>query len=66
MTDFMKLSELLMDELPDGSPWHGRIGELVEKLITAGVTFATDNNVGSKWIPVTERLPEVEGRYLVY
>ena len=22
--------------------------------------FATDNNVGSKWIPVSERLPEVE------
>ena len=22
-----------------------------------GVTFATDNNVGDKWIPVTERLP---------
>ena len=27
-------------------------------LIANGVTFATDNNVGSKWIPVTERLPD--------
>ena len=27
-------------------------------LLDNGVTFATDNNVGSKWIPVTERLPE--------
>lgn len=27
-------------------------------LLANGVTFATDNNVGGKWIPVTERLPE--------
>lgn len=26
--------------------------------------FTKDNNVPSKWIPVTERLPEKEGRYL--
>lgn len=25
-----------------------------------GVTIATDNNVGGKWIPVSERLPEEE------
>ena len=29
-----------------------------DHLIANGVTFATDNNVGSRWIPVTERLPE--------
>jgi hypothetical protein len=29
-----------------------------DHLIANGVTFATDNNVGYKWIPVTERLPE--------
>ena len=34
-------------------------------LIANGVTFATDNNVGSKWIPVTERLPDEDGSYLV-
>ena len=28
--------------------------------------FATDNNVGHKWIPVTERLPEKEGLYIVH
>lgn len=32
--------------------------DLATHLIANGVTFATDNNVGSKWIPVTERLPE--------
>ena len=33
-------------------------------LLDNGVTFATDNNVGDKWIPVTERLPEERGFYL--
>ena len=27
--------------------------------------FATENNVGHKWIPVSERLPEKDGKYLV-
>ena len=31
--------------------------DLADYLIANGVTFATDNNVGSKWIPVSERLP---------
>ena len=26
----------------------------------------TDINVGSKWIPVTERLPEEDGKYIVF
>ena len=34
------------------------IAEIADHLIANGVTFATDNNVGSRWIPVTERLPE--------
>ena len=29
-----------------------------DHLLANGVTFATDNHVGGKWIPVTERLPE--------
>ncbi len=37
---------------------------IADHLIANGVTFATDNNVGSKWIPVTERLPEGSGKYL--
>lgn len=51
MTDYMKLNEFFMDELPEDSPWEGNIRGLVEKLLAAGVTF-------QKWIPVSERLPE--------
>ena len=36
-----------------------------DHLLANGVTFATDNHVGGKWIPVTERLPEVGRRVLV-
>ena len=32
--------------------------QVADHLISHGVTFATDNNDGSKWIPVSERLPE--------
>ena len=42
----------------------GEIPFCADHLIANGVTFATDNNVGSKWIPVTERLPEKKGNYL--
>jgi hypothetical protein len=31
----------------------------------AGVKSVTDNNVGGKWIPVAERLPEKEGIIVV-
>lgn len=42
------------------------VESLAEHLIANGVTFAdvSDNNVG-KWIPVSERLPEKSGKYLV-
>ena len=33
-------------------------------LITNGVTFAEDINVPTKWIPVSERLPEESDYYL--
>ena len=29
-----------------------------------GYADATDNNVGCKWIPVTERLPDKMGKYI--
>lgn len=41
-----------------------RIADLADHLIVNGVTFAEDNNVPSKWIPVTERLPDENGYYL--
>ena len=39
---------------------------VADYLLDNGVTFATDNNVGSKWISVKERLPVQEGWYLVF
>lgn len=33
---------------------------LADHLLASGVTFATDTNVGSKWISVEDRLPELE------
>lgn len=37
-----------------------------EKGYEAGKKDATDIIVGCKWIPVTEKLPEKDGRYLVF
>lgn len=52
-----KLIELLQSAPADIMGNHG-VGALADHLIANGVTFATDNNVGDKWIPVTERLPD--------
>lgn len=38
---------------------------LADHLIANGVTFAEDINVPNKWIPVSERLPEEDGIYLI-
>lgn len=38
--------------------------EVADYLIANGVTV-TDNNVGGKWIPVTERLPEPETEVVI-
>lgn len=56
-----KLIELCGDlqELPCCSTYEGQ----ADYLIANGITV-TDNNVGGKWIPVTERLPEHDGQYL--
>ena len=59
-----KLVELL--EKTPGIGWSPSAREIIaDHLIANGVTFAEDNNVPSKWIPVTERLPEKECRCLV-
>lgn len=39
---------------------------VADYLLDNGLIFATDNNVGSKWIPVTERLPEQGQAVVVY
>ena len=39
--------------------------KVADHLIAHGVTFAEDNNVPCKWIPVSERLPMDDGEYLV-
>ena len=66
------MREKLIDLVRDAIKWHPTIARVVgetdtkriaDHLIANGVTFATDNNVGSKWIPVLERLPEKDGRY---
>jgi hypothetical protein len=38
---------------------------VADHLIANGVTFAEDNNVPSKWIPVTEKVPDTAERVLV-
>lgn len=71
MTDREKLIALLEDarteveticELSHCSECPGGMacdnGIVANYLLANGVTFATDTNVGGKWIPVTERLPE--------
>ena len=62
-----KLIELLQDDdCPLLYVFGENIGTLADYLIANGVTFATDDNVPSKWIPVTERLPESKTKILVY
>ena len=61
MIDREKLAELI----GDAPVWHnGTKGEvctqIADFLLTNGVTFATDTNVGSKWISVEDRLPEAD------
>lgn len=70
MTDKEKLVDLLF-EIPmfPASMDYNRMVETIvlaaEWLADKGVTFATDKNDSSKWIPVSERLPDIDGKYLV-
>jgi hypothetical protein len=58
MTDREKLIELIGESLCNHLSLSCKLAEnIAADLISNGVTFATDNNVGT-WIPVTERLPE--------
>ena len=67
MTDREKLIELIQkakDECVNDYSDHTENEYIADRLLDNGVTFETDTNVGSKWIPVTERLPEKNGEYL--
>jgi hypothetical protein len=39
MTDYMKLVDILLDTIPEDSPWQGNIKGLVETLVANGVTI---------------------------
>ena len=59
LNDSEKKLAFLLATSPHLAAVHGcTYGKAAKDLIANGVTFATDNNVGDKWIPVTERLPE--------
>ena len=57
MTDREKLIEILYSA-ESAFYWDsndkGFIQKIADHLLANGVTFATDNNVGSKWIPASE------------
>ena len=64
MTDREKLIKILVSlNLPDEC--DEALGWMADKLIANGVTFATDTNVGSKWISVGEEPQDNADRYLV-
>jgi hypothetical protein len=48
---------------PDGHLCCNADALWADTLIANGVTFATDNNDGGKWVPVTEGLPKYTGIY---
>jgi hypothetical protein len=55
-----KLIELLEnDDCPLLYVLGENVGALADYMIANGVTFAKDIDVPSKWIPVTERLPDL-------
>ena len=60
MTDREKLKKLLMQK------GFGVEGATIatDHLIAHGVTFATDNNVGDKFVPTAERLPDEFAQFL--
>ena len=58
LTALLKDAETAYDKfIHETSVMPNKAAFFAEYLIDHGVTFATDNNVGDKWIPVTERLP---------
>lgn len=74
MTDREKLIEMLYMAHKNaaaaiagsGGDYFNALDAEADYLLANGVTFATDTNVGSKWISVKDRLPETHLRCLVY
>ena len=66
MTDRQKLVSLLDDAFEKEYTKRGLITAFhtADYLISNGVTFATDKNVG-RWIPVSGRLPDHFGVFIV-
>lgn len=64
MTDREKLIELL--DMNCGFTEEMPAEKLADHLLANGVTFATDTNVGNKWISVEDRLPEEDLHCLVF
>lgn len=52
-----KMIGVLFKHIPYG---HATLCLIAEELMAEGVTFATDNNVGDKWISAKDRLPSKE------
>ena len=63
-----KLIEIVggvLNNLPWGEISLHTAEDIADRLIEHGFTFATDNNVGDKWISVKDRLPDTFGEYIV-
>lgn len=56
MTDREKLIELIQNAVGGCTRHWAEV--IADNLIANGVTFAKDTDVPTKWIPVTERLPD--------
>ena len=60
MTDREKLIDMIVRTPSVAVSSRAAAEHIADHLIAGGVVFVTDNNVGCKWIPVTERLPRKE------
>ena len=65
LIELLKESKLCSKRFDDQYS-DGTIAIISDHLIANGVTFATDNNVGDKWISVKDRLPEEWKTVLVF
>jgi hypothetical protein len=68
MDELVRISKKAADAWRNDAAYY-QAAQLIDALcdrITNGVTFATDTNVGSKWISVEDRLPEKALRCFVY